>query len=186
MFVRAVLAAAVTLPSTALAVSPPPLQFQGTPLGTPLQAWLQKPFGDPSRPRVRPVCAKPSAGAPSTVCRYVARYGAITVGESFPLVGRYRARDVRYRFSAGRLSEVDFSTSSDGFDLVMARLKRRYGQPVQVLRDTAAYPHDIRLPRVRAIWRTPGGRVELIDPAASPTRMTVRLVGASPRVRAAS
>lgn len=180
MIFRSLLAAA------AAAAPSQPLEFQGVALGTPLQAWLQRPLDDPGRPGLRAVCRRSAGAAAATVCRYVGRYGAVTVGESFPLAGRYRARDVAYRFVGGRLAEVDFSTSADAFNLMMARLKQRYGQPAQVVRGTASYGHGVRLPRVRVVWRLPAGEVELTDPSADPGRMAVRLRGASVQARAAS
>lgn len=167
-----------------------PLSFDGATLGMTVGAWrsLAPPPG--VGPSAAPDCGPavgdpiraeqlaPSAPAPGNVtCSYGARFGAEVLLHSAKFDDRFRLDGLRYRFAGGRLSEIDFTTSIDAYNDVVARLTAEYGAPVTIVRDVARTA-TVRLPRVRQVWRTAGGSVSLTDPSSDPLRLSVRFADA--------
>lgn len=163
-----------------------PLSFDGAELGMTVAAWKALPpppgIGQSAAPDCGPAVAaalrdEPTGVAPSgggTTCAYDARYGNDVLLRSARLDDRYRIEGLRYRFADGRLAEVAYTASIDAYDDITARLTRKYGPPVQTIRDMLKTTAG-RFRRVRQTWRTPSGVVRLDDPTADPLRLGVRI-----------
>lgn len=150
-----------------------PLGFDGATLGMSLADW--KTLTPPADAGVdaQPVCTpQPTPG--QVACAYDSEVGHETLPLQLRLDDRYRARNVAYVFTSGRLTEIRFSTSVDAYSDVVAMLTTRYGPPSRTQRDTIKSEVG-RLQRVRQVWRTPAGVVSLADPAPTPTALTVRM-----------
>jgi hypothetical protein len=179
--------------TTSHAAEPPPapatLQLKGAELGMTLDAWRALPFPGTPSPRVAASCSTDGAakvGAPRTavstkpsvtVCTYASRYGDITLPQPFPLTSRSLARDPRYSFTEGRLTTIEFDTSIDAFNDLVALFISRYGPEQRTIRDQIG-PHH--WPRVRKIWRLPAASILLTDPAARPGQLSVQFRSGSP------
>lgn len=100
------------------------------------------------------------------------------------LGGAYFARDLTYRFVGGRLKQIRFRSSIDGFAFVVARLRRDFGAPSEVRRD------DVRLrgrdlPHVAFAWRNGRSTIQLSDPDPDPMRLTVLITADDGAIREA-
>jgi hypothetical protein len=98
-----------------------------------------------------------------------------------PLGGGYFARDLTYRFIQGRLAQIRFHSSIDGFAFVVAKLKADFGEPADIRRG------DIRLygqafAHVAFIWRNGRSTIELSDPA-TPNQLAVSITSDAARTR---
>jgi hypothetical protein len=125
----------------------------------------------------RHAAAAPASVAPRLVCTYTSRLGGVALPLSIPLAGSFLVRQPQYDFVGGRLSKIEFHTSIDAFNDLTARFTSRYGPAGQTLRDDVTLSDGLDLPRVRKIWRLPGGSVEIIDPSARPTQLAVQFAG---------
>ncbi len=86
----------------------------------------------------------------------------------------YAARDLTYLFLDGRLAQIRFRTSIDGFAYAVAKLKHDFGEPTSIRRDV------IRLSRETAQhvawdWRNGRSTIELSDPAPPGGQLAVRI-----------
>lgn len=168
-----------------------PLSFDGAALGMSVAAWkaLPPPPGMATTAaadcgqgiaaalrQARIAAATPAPG--HATCAYDERFGADVLLDSARLDGRYRIRDLRYRFAGDRLAEIDYTASIDAYDDIVARLSGKYGSPATTVRDVMRTPAG-RFPRVRQTWRTGSGVVSLDDPTDNPLRLGVRMASAS-------
>lgn len=158
-----------------LAQLPPP---------TPSAAIQAQPFGigqsrigmDLSALRARPgIACSPGKAQAVTVCR----------GPDLPLGGKYFAREPAYRFVGGRLAQITFHSSIDGFSWVTARLKKDNGQPSDIRRDTVRL-QGVSLPHVLMTWKNGRSTIALDDPVQSISQLDVTItrdsaVGQLPR-----
>jgi hypothetical protein len=164
-----------------------PLSFDGAQLGMTVAAWKSLPPPPGVGPNAAPDCGpgivdalraqqvkavQPGAG--QATCAYDARFGSQVLLHSAKLDDRYRIDDLRYRFSGGRLGEVDFTASIDAYNDIVDRLSRDYGAPTATLRDEVRTPAG-SFARVRQTWRTAAGVVSLTDPTDDPLRLSVRI-----------
>src|ERR1700744_4687654 len=132
------------------AVPPPPSPLSAAPYGFAGVA-MGSPQADLARVRPKAICSPPVAGA--VECR----------APDQPLGGGFFARELVYRYTGGRLSEIRFHSSIDGFAFVVARLKQDFGAPSDILRDyVILYRHSFD--HVRFTWRNGRSRITLSDP----------------------
>jgi len=164
----------------------------GLRLGMSVQAWKALAFPGDHSGQAQPVCSDDpgaasflgvkTAAAPGAplVCGYASRIGSIFLRNTITMLGGYSAQGLRYSFPAGRLTEIDCTTSDDAFDAAQARFDKLYGQPKSVTRDSVRTEIGWR-PRVRESWSIPGGSVTLTDPVQPATNLKLRyrLDGAS-------
>jgi hypothetical protein len=127
-------------------------------------AWLGETLAQwrASRPaRVREPCAAPGKDPDILTCRDAPRdFGA-----------GYAARELTYTFVQGRLAQITFRTSVDGFDHVTAALKRAFGTPDTIVRDSlgrTGFPH------VSMTWRNSRSTIVLSDPLPDFSHLGVR------------
>jgi len=161
-----------------------PPAFKGAWVGMSVDAWrdlrLPPGVGDLARPACRSLAATGDrhgdtenarrTGADLT-CFYSDPHG---LDRSVRLDNGFRASQVRYAFVGGVLSEIRYQTSIDAYNDLTALYGRRYGKPVIETRDTVRTTFGVR-PRVRQVWRTEFGSVELVDPASDPTKIRIRI-----------
>ena len=179
-------------PPPVAAQSAGPLSFDGAHLGMTLGEWraLAPPPGvGPTAAAdcgpgivaaLREARVTTTASTGQTVCAYDARFGDDVLLHSAKLDDHYRIDALRYRFTDGRLSEVDFTASVDAYNDIVARLTHDYGQPTSTVRDFTRIA-DGRFAEVRQTWRADGGVVTLTDPTSNPLRLSVRIAqGAQP------
>jgi hypothetical protein len=168
-----------------------PLSFEGAVLGMTLGAWksLSPPPGvGPTAaadcgPGVvaalranRIAAATPDAG--EATCAYDARFGDAVLLHSAKLDDHDRIEALRYRFTDGRLSEIDFTASVDAYNDIVARLTHDYGPPSRT--DRGSVRTSVRrFAQVQKTWSAAGGVVTLTDPTDNPLRLSVRIAGAS-------
>jgi hypothetical protein len=202
MFIIVMAAAALQTRAIAaqpMTIGPPPAQasarslsFDGAVLGMTIGEWraLSPPPGvGPSAaadcgPGIvaalresRVAAATPAAG--QITCAYDARFGDDVLLHSAKLDDRYRIDALRYRFTGGRLSEVDFTASVDAYNDIVARLTHDYGAPTATIRGFTRTSAG-RFAQVRQTWRADGGVVTLTDPTNNPLRLSVRIAGGQP------
>lgn len=90
-----------------------------------------------------------------------------------PLGGGYFARDLNYRFIDGRLAQIRFRSSIDGFAFVVAKLKHDFGEPADLRRDVAhLYGHAFD--HVAFTWRNGRSTIQMSDPV-TPTQLEVKI-----------
>ncbi|QUD89520.1 hypothetical protein [Phenylobacterium montanum] len=176
--------------ANALAASPSPpapmLQFDGARLGMTLDQWKALPFPGVAPANLLRVCtpdlasSRAAAAGPSrqVECSYATRYGPETLVQSFPLTKRFLARAPHYFFSQNRLVKIEFRTSVDAFDDVVAQFQKQYGAASRTSRDDVRAGDGLALPRVRVLWRLRKGTVEVTDPSSVPNLLEVSLAGA--------
>jgi hypothetical protein len=145
--------------ASAEASKPPPARygFAGAFLGEGIEEW---------RGRRGASAALGCARAPNTTAIVVCR------GPDIPLGGGYRARRLSYLFVGDRLAEISFEASIDAFDNVTASLKRAFGDPSLIARDTlkrSGFPH------VAMTWRNGRSTIHLSDPLTDYANLGVRL-----------
>ncbi|HTX48709.1 MAG TPA: hypothetical protein VME40_04890, partial [Caulobacteraceae bacterium] len=105
------------------------------------------------------------------VCAYDARYGETWSSHSFyldPRVPTVRAHDVRYIFTDGRLSEIDYRASAEARPQIESLIGRECRAPARVVSHGA--------PLVE-VWRARDGVVTLTDPSTDPVDLSVRMAG---------
>ncbi len=137
-----------------------------------LEQWKALPPPGPKGGRDASVCAKSAQGA--LACSYAARYGSFILPEPVSLEGHYLARRAAYDFVGGKLACIEFRSSVDAFNVLMARMKAQYGAPTRTMRDSIEAA-GVELPRVRVAWDLPAGHVLLTDPSSNPDRLMVQL-----------
>ena len=154
-----------------IAASPPPTAavvqtshparygFAGADLGTDFAVWR---------------AASPDAR--DTPCRE-GRSSAVQICTmpSSDLGGGYQARDLTFTFVDEKLAAIDFKTSIDGFDYATAALKRRFGPPMQIARDSLKSVDGSVMPHVAMIWRNGRSTIRLSDPMKTSLALSVRL-----------
>jgi hypothetical protein len=182
-----IVAAAASPAAPAYAPAPPLaaadlFAINGAKLGMSLQAWQALPRPGPAPDHVATECKPVAPGAVRAVgrdleCRYVAKYGAYALPTSFPLIGHGRIRRPVFEFVAGRLAAIRFRTTTDVFSQVMLVLRRTYGPPKRIVRDTVRI-EGVDLPRVQASWCGAGETITLTDPSPNPDRLAVRIAAA--------
>jgi hypothetical protein len=69
---------------------------------------------------------------------------------------------------------VEFETSVDAFDNLVAAFNARYGGAVQEVRDVIIDRSHIRLPRVQMTWKRYGQSIRITDPAGRPNLLMVQ------------
>lgn len=174
--------------ATGAFAQPSPLAFKGAALGTTLEAWrtLAPPAG--AGPTARPVCSNEpriariannplsAANATSGVvdCSYASVFGDYVLPHSVQFDPRFRARNLRYVFRGGKLTEIRFEVSADAYDDVIAWAKARFGPTSDVVRDSVRTAGGL-LPRVRNTWRTAAGDIIVTDPDEGRTTLSVEL-----------
>jgi hypothetical protein len=90
-----------------------------------------------------------------------------------PLGGGYFARALDYRFIGGRLAQIRFRSSVDGFAFVVAKFKHDFGAPAGELRDDInLYNHQF--PHVAFTWRNGRSTIQMSDPA-TPDQLEVTI-----------
>jgi hypothetical protein len=147
-----------------------------------LDQWRSEPFPGAGI-AVRPVCSDQGADAQrlglqatasgDAASEIVSTYAFTAVDGSrdpVPITGGFYARQARYVFRAGRLSEISFTTSPDAFRAMTARIDAQLGQPHETVRDMA-HVRGVSFPRVRMHWSGPAGTVTLVDPVGDTTLM---------------
>lgn len=176
--IDAALAAGLAAIGLAAAAPPPPaggpLEFDGAKLGMSLQQWKALPPPSPD-PRATPICEAGAGAAPVTACSYAARFGAYELPEPAPLAGRFLARKQTYRFVGGALTCIEYRSSIDAFDVLVAKLKAQYGRPSRIVHSPATPAGQLGAPSVEVDWTLPNGQVRLVDPSPDPNRLMVRL-----------
>jgi hypothetical protein len=117
-----------------------------------------------------------SEAARETPCRQ-GRSSAVQVCTmpAADLGGGYQARDLTFTFIDETLAAIDFKTSIDGFDNATAALKRRFGQPMQIVRDSLKSVDGSVMPHVTMIWRNGRSTIRLSDPMKAQLALSVRL-----------
>jgi hypothetical protein len=115
-----------------------------------------------------------SPAALTTPCQQEGQAQVCVMG-SPDLGGGYKARDLTFTFLDGRLAAIEFKTSIDGFDDATAALKKRFGEPSSILRNTTKSVDGMALPHVTMIWRNGRSTIRLDDPTPSSMSVSVRL-----------
>jgi hypothetical protein len=115
-----------------------------------------------------------------STCAYVSRFGDVVLPHPVRLDATFRADGLRFLFDKGRLAEVEFRTSVDACNDVLALLMHRFGAPIDTVRDTVrtTVGNDVR---VHQTWRVGAGKIVLIDASANPTELGVVLAQAPSR-----
>ncbi len=164
--------------SAARTLGPLKLGFKTASLGMTLAAWKAAPFPGLATPHLSADCAPSgiaqAGGAPPVFesCRYLTRYGGTEFSRAFPLFGRFLARNARYDFVGDRLSRIEFRTSIDAFNDVVAWLDQTYGGESETLRAQTQRRGAVEY-RVTKIWRLAGGSIQLVDPSSAPNQLEV-------------
>ena len=149
-----------------------------------LDAWKALPFPGRTTAHVATVClgGSPEAGGSEqvrqaqsniVVCRYVERYGAVSLPATLPLSAQYSAIDPTYYFIGGKLAEIQISASIDAFNSIVATLDVEYGASSETTRDQVETGLGVPLPRVRRVWKLGRGEIRLTDPSATANRLVV-------------
>jgi hypothetical protein len=186
-FCLALVLASGQVQGEAATAAPDPLAIQNVHLGMSLEAWKALPFpGAPSN-HVQPICTDDAVGeaggllptasprvAGTVVCGYFSRYGRFNLPKAIALGPGIEAEWVGFDFLGGRLSSIDYRTSADVYDDLLAGLTARFGPPSRGMED------DVRtgiglVPRVRQTWNTPQGVITLVDPVQPFTQIGIRL-----------
>lgn len=95
------------------------------------------------------------------------------VGPDQPVGGGYFARELSYRFVDGRLAQIQFKSSIDGFAFVVAKLKHDFGAPADIRRDDVRF-YDRSVPHVAFTWRNGRSTIQMSDPV-SPSQLAVKI-----------
>ncbi len=190
-FLAAPIAATLMMSAVFANSKPAPVQspeFNGAVLGMTLDQWKALPnpsgagepaiaacsaAGDPASPRR--VAGSSVTSAPTVVCAYVERDRDETRPLWIPISKHYFARGPRYWFVGGRLSRIEFQSSIDAFNDVMAAMKSKYGPATTGRLDTIKSRDGLDLDRVQEVWRLSGGTIRMTDPSPRPDELTVRM-----------
>jgi hypothetical protein len=138
------------------ATSPSRYGFAGGELGMAFAAWR---------------ASSPAAAAAACTVQGARQSCALS---PIPLGGGFKARNLTFTFQQGRLVAIAFDTSMDGFDYATAALKRRFGDPETILRNTVRTGDGGSLPHVEMIWRNGRSTIRLSDPLPSNLSLSVR------------
>ena len=130
--------------------------FAGASLGLDLQAWRMK--------RPDAMCA-PSGGKSEAIVCSVADQA---------IGGGYRARRLAFVFLDGRLAQIRFRSSIDGFSNVVATLKQDFGAPTVIRRDSVSLD-GTNWPHVAFSWKNGRSTIQLTDPVAPGNRLSVTM-----------
>lgn len=192
------IAAALATVSANAPPAPDGLDLAGVHLGMALQAWKALKFPGATSARVGPVCSDEPAVATDrllpaatdlkagvVICGYLSRYGRFRLPQTINLGPTLQARHLRFTFVSGRLSSIEYRASVDAFDDITARLTARFGPPNKLARDSVRTELGA-FPRVREIWSTSRGQIELVDPVPPYTDLSVRLGAPGQPLRRAS
>jgi hypothetical protein len=166
--------------------------FNGARLGMSLEDWRARPFPGSSAavPNAKPICsdealAKPAGliastetSADSVVCAYLSHYGRYFLNETLPINRKYTAQAVRYVFRNDRLFRIEYQTTADAYDDLASQFDARYGPSIKLVRDTVATANG-RYFRVTQTWRTPDLIVDLTDPVAGTSRLSISFTSGS-------
>jgi hypothetical protein len=163
-------------------------QWKASALPGPPAAGLQTTCSNEAEPAV-PVGVKISASrseAGALVCSYVTRLGPNVLPQYFPLTKTYLARSPTFTFVSGKLYKIEFRSSIDAFDDLVAIFEGKFGPAGETIRDQVRTSYGQPLPRVQKIWRLSGGLVRITDPSARPDQLVVDFtpLEASPPARA--
>lgn len=167
------------------------LQFDGARLGMSLSQWKALPPPQGSTADVATECSNDTtldtasrvtfsvsgSEPPVVVCSYVARLGRYVLAQDFPLAKTYFARNPKFTFVSGRLAKIEFKSSINAFDDLVAAFEARFGAASQTIRDQIRTPFGLTLPRVQKIWRLPDGLVSITDPSDDLDRLVVDFTG---------
>ncbi len=96
--------------------------------------------------------------------------------QNVSLGGSYWARNPTYKFLNGKLEGIAFQTSIDGFDFATATLKRSFGEPKRIVRDTVKLQDGAVFPHVLMTWTNGRSTITLSDPAPNGTTLSVQFV----------
>jgi hypothetical protein len=104
--------------------------------------------------------------------------------QNVSLGGSYWARNPTYKFLDGRLVGIAFQTSIDGFDFATATLKRSFGEPKRIVRDTVKLQDGAVFPHVMMTWRNGRSTIALSDPVMKGMTLSMEfsLNGAGPQI----
>lgn len=163
----------------------PALEFRGARLGMTIEDWKSLPFPGKSSDPVSRTCKNGPAGiigaglsgesskptAPVEICSYAS---PDETDKSFTLTKTYLVRRPQYDFVNGQLSKIEFHSSINAFNDVMALLDGTYGPATQTLRDSVKVVDGFDMPRVQMIWRRTNGTIQLVDPSSTPAQLVVR------------
>ena len=172
--------AAPSLPINQWLFGEPPVRgmhFLNAEIGMTLAEWkaLHGPGG--STPEAQADCWPDPSGA--VVCTYATNYGKVTLTQSVSISKRYVTQDLRYYFSSDRLSRIEFHTSIDAFNAVVAAIEATYGPATETIRDVGLRYDGWRLPRVQKVWRLRSGLIEVTDPSSRANELAVQLSAGS-------
>jgi hypothetical protein len=168
-----------------------PESFHGARLGMTIEEWrsLTPPAG--LEPDTLPACSDKlrtastggdrlgatEAASGVTTCTYSTRFGAHVLPHTAALESGETISDLEFLFSRGRLAEIRFEAPVAAYDALSGQLSGQYGQPE--LQALPAPAQAAAGQRVAATWRTGEGTVRLVNPAADPTKLSFRYVGAA-------
>jgi len=143
--------------------------FAGSDLGMALDDWRE--------------LSSANASAACTSSRSAAQVLTCSTAPA-PLGGDYEARDLSYSFLYDQLVQISFKTSINGFAYATAILKRRFGEPNQILRNTTRVEDGLMFPHVLMTWRNGRSTIQLSDPDTRGVMLSVRyrLDAASPQL----
>jgi hypothetical protein len=117
------------------------------------------------------------------VCSYVTHLGPYVIAQDFPLTRTYLARNPTFTFVSGKMDKIEFRSSIDAFDDLVAVFDAKFGPAAETIRDQVRTSHGQPLDRVQKTWRLRGGLVRITDPSARPDQLVVdftRLAGPAP------
>ncbi|MEO6341090.1 MAG: hypothetical protein ABIO39_13695 [Caulobacteraceae bacterium] len=158
-------------------VKRPAANFFGEVLGKSLSAWKAESPPSPS-PAALHFCSNDASAnfgrlPPRTEterrvgtlrCTYLASAEPLSGPLQLSIGGGFRTRRVAYDFQGGSLYRVLVLAPGDAFNHLVARIRRRLGDPVRIERDKIVTQSGVALPHVRMEWRGSGSRVVLDDP----------------------
>jgi hypothetical protein len=98
-----------------------------------------------------------------------------------PVGGGFFARELTYRFVDGRLAQIQFKSSIDGFAFVVAKLKHDFGAPADIRRDDVRF-YGRTFPHVAFTWRNGRSTIQMSDPI-SPSQLDVKITFDADRSR---
>jgi hypothetical protein len=148
-------------PSLPPASSPPhaiatmePYGFAGAQLGMSLEDWRNA-----ENKASAAACLPTGGGDHLLICR----------GKALPLGGEFLAREPTYTFKDSRLVRITFKTSINGFSFATAVLKRHFGEPKSIKRDTTKAGDGLVLAHVLMTWSNGRSTIKLSDPTPDVT-----------------
>lgn len=146
-------------PAPVVQAAPVRYGFDGAQLGTDFALWRA------SSPAARNIPCREGGSNAVQIC----------VVPATDLGGGYVARDLTFTFVDEKLAAIDFRTSIDGFNNATADLKRRFGEPTNIVRDSLKSVDGVVMPHVAMIWRNGRSTIRLSDPIKTSLALSVRL-----------